>query len=259
MQINQINNFDKCCKPRRFGNFKGSGESSQMSEGKVRYKHFEQLSDDVLSVRSIVKAHRDAEQSTKMKLLKAAPAIAAGLTGISIGLTQPGKLSAKAASGLGFLAALTSVDLISDGLKKATIKDVYENPSSDKNRNGFLLKLLGVGLAALSAGSLLKGSKAGDFLSKEASKLAGEINGTKLGKFTAEKIEPFIQKHPKLNAVMSMVLPIGTIIGGALAENKLANDVCKDIEIKANENFAKAKEIQKIAREEFDAVDAEEV
>lgn len=259
MQINQIDNYGKCTKPsRKFGNFMGSNDK-QTSQERVRYKHFEQMDDDVLAVRSIIKAHKEAEQSTKMKLLKAAPAITAGLTGTVIGLTQPGKLSAKAASGLGFLAALKGADLIIDGFRNAYKNDIVENPESNKNQKLFMYRFLGIGALALGCASFIKKSAAGEFLSKEASKLAGEINNTKLGKFTLEKIEPFIQKHSKLNSILSIVLPFGTIIGGGISRNKLAKDVVCDIENRANINFEKSKEIQRLAKEEFDAVDAQEI
>ena len=109
----EITNISKCHKPYHSGTFKGS----ENVKGKVRYKHFEQLSDDVLSVRSILKAHKEVENSNKMRAFKAIPTLTTALIGTSIAIAQPGKLSKKMSAGLGFLMLSKGIDLFAETTK----------------------------------------------------------------------------------------------------------------------------------------------
>ena len=97
-----INNTTNCCKPRKLTTFTGS-ENSDKASRKVRYKHYEQMSDENLKLKSVLKAHREVQESSKMRLFKAMPEITTALIGTSLALAQPGKLAAKAGAGLGFL------------------------------------------------------------------------------------------------------------------------------------------------------------
>ena len=119
------NNLTNCRKPRQFA-FRGNSNPSQ--SGRVlRYKHFEQIDDDTLKLKSIVQAHQTVQQSNKMKLFKAMPAIATTLLTTSIALAQPGKFAAKAAAGLGFLVLS---DLIGLGFKH-----IQNKPKQNKETN----------------------------------------------------------------------------------------------------------------------------
>ena len=117
MRIDHITN---CLKSKVFGNYSDFKESESLrdslsqNKGAKRYKHYEELSDDVLCARSIIKAHQEVEKSGKMRMFKAIPAISTAIITTSIAITQPGKLAAKAGAGLGFLALSSSVDLMSD-------------------------------------------------------------------------------------------------------------------------------------------------
>ena len=60
------NNLTNCRKPRQFA-FRGNPNPSE--SGRVlRYKHFEQIDDDTLKLKSIIKAHQDVNESGKMKM-----------------------------------------------------------------------------------------------------------------------------------------------------------------------------------------------
>ena len=58
-----------CCKPKRFTTFKGT-ESSKNGERRVRGKRYQEMNDDVLKLRSILKAHKDVQNSSKMRTFK---------------------------------------------------------------------------------------------------------------------------------------------------------------------------------------------
>ena len=180
MQVNNIAlNTQKCRKPWRTS-FTGLDGSTEQK--KVRYKHYEELSDDVLMARSIVKAHQDSQKSGKMRLYKAIPSITTGIIATSLALTRPGKLSVKTAEGLGFLALSAGVD--------AAFKLFSKNSDSDtKKDSAKTLALVGAAAGAVLA---IKKGKAGDsifgkavgFIQKEASKLSSEINSLKLAKLS---------------------------------------------------------------------------
>ena len=244
-----------CCKPNRYISFKG--EDSTSSTRKVRYKHYEQMSDDVLSLRSVLKAHNDVQKSNKMRLFKAMPEITTALIGTTISLTQPGKLAAKAAAGLGFLALSKAVNVVGD-------KIIENNKKQDsKNNPKKTLKTvakLAVGAGAIALGAVaLKNSKASSFIKKEALQLASEINETKLGKFVENKILPFTTKHSKAVDAIGAVAPFGIIAGSALAQLNLADSLSNEIKEKATQNYAKGKLIQAQARAHFDSIEAQEV
>ena len=112
----QINEITKCCKPKAMSSFKRCNASPD--EGRVRYKHLETAPDEVLISRSIMKAHKEVANSGKMRLYKSLPAITTGIIATSLAITQPGKLSVKAAQGLGFLALSKGVDIASDIISK---------------------------------------------------------------------------------------------------------------------------------------------
>lgn len=253
-----------CCKPNRLISFKNS-EPNESSTRKVRYKHYEQMSDDVLSLRSVLKAHKDVQESGKMRLFKAMPAITTGLLGLTIGLTQPGKLAAKAGAGLGFLALTNAIcagsDIIANSIDKqakneketSTAKKVFKTVAA-------IAGVATVGTLAVIGAKNTKAFKAvGGFLSKEAKQLANEINNTKLAKFFDNTVAPFAQKHAQGVSVLKAIAPLGVLVGSAAAQVGLADDISLDIKEKAVKNFMKGKAIQAEARAHFDSIDAEEV
>lgn len=257
----EILNISKCRKPHHSGTFKGSKDL----EGKVRYKHFEQLSDDVLGVRSILKAHSEVEKSAKMRAYKAIPALTTALIGTSLAIAQPGKLSKKMSAGLGFLMLSKGISLIGSAIEKVAqqkdLNSANEEISNKKSTPKKTLKILGA--AVLAAGAAVGAVKGRESLkkhiSKEAVQLSSEINSTKLGKFVDKKVTPFFAKHKKLALSFDFIIPMGIIGGSYFAQIKLANSLSKDIKEKSEFNFKKGKEIQRIAREHFDTIDATEV
>ena len=256
MQINNIAlSTQKCNKPYRSTSFKGLEGSN--GQKKVRYKHYEELSDDMLMARSIVKAHQDSKDSMKMRLYKSLPSIATGIIATSLAITRPGKLSGKTAEGLGFLALSAGVD--------AAVKLASKRSDDETKKDSF--KTLAI-LGAAAAGAVaVKNGKGADgfigktvkFLQKEGSKLASEINSSKLADLSDKYIEPFIQKHPKLSFVAPFVTAISTSVIGSVASFGLLKGISKDISENACKNYEKGKMIQYLAREHFDSVNAVEV
>lgn len=251
-----------CCKPNRCILFKG--QNSQNSTRKVRYKHYEQISDEVLCAKSILKAHNDVQSSKKMRLFKALPTITTAVAGVSIALTQPGKLAAKVGAGLGFLAVS---NLISLGFDKLGEK-INKNP--DENKNGSKFKkiakpILAVSTCALGVAAVVVGKKTNKldgvkkFFSKEVKQLTDEINNTKLAKKLEEKIIPFETKNKKAFATLGLLAPLGVIASSLGVQIGLAQSLSSDIKEKAVANFAKGKAIQAQARAHFDSIDAQEV
>ena len=245
-----------CCKPNRYISFKGE-EKNNSPERKVRYKHYEQMSDELLALRSVLKAHEEVQESNKMRLFKAVPEITTALIGTTIALTQPGKLAAKAAAGLGFLALSKVVNVVGDKIIESNKKQDDEN-ASKKVLKTIAKIALGAGAIALGAVAL-KNSKASNFLKKEAGQLAKEINSTSLGKLVEEKVLPFTTKHAKAIDTFGAFAPLGIIGASSLAQLKLADSLAKDIEEKTKSNFIKGKLIQSQARAHFDSIDAQEV
>ena len=268
----QINNID-CLRPKqRINSFKGNSEKSEPK--RMRYKHFEQMSDDVLEARSIVKAYHEVKNNPKGQLLNAMPEITTSLVLTSLALTQPGKLSAKAAAGLGFLALYKSINSSYNAASKVVDKKYKNEEPTEANEKSKTLLKLGtfVATSAIVATGAVLGAKAGkkllnseklaplgDFVKKESNTLANEINGTKLGKLVENKMIPFTQKHPKLANALSFGLPLASLAGGIIGHAKLLKSVSEDIKQKAENNFIKGKIIQAKAREDFDKIDAVEV
>ena len=249
MQINNITiSTDKCKKPCFLGSMEPAKYSG--SNKKVRYKHYEELSDDVLKARSIIKAHQDVQKGAKMRLYKALPIIATGLVTGSIALTRPGKLSEKLVTGLGFLATLAGIDALGN---------IAFNSKKEDTKKSFAtlgaLGAIGVGISAVSKDT----KKVSIFLKNEAKQLAKEIDKTNLAKNIGKKIEPLIKEHPKMAfwAPIATVLTTGAI--NTLASVGLLKGMSKDIKSNAIDNYEKAKMIQKIAKNHFDSVDAIEV
>lgn len=257
----EILNISKCRKPHHSGTFKGSSNL----EGKVRYKHFEQLSDDVLSVRSILKAHNEVEKSGKMRAYKAIPVLTTALIGTSLAIAQPGKLSKKMSAGLGFLMLSKGISLAGEAINKMAqrkdLKSDEEKSNEEKSAPKKALKALGtVALAAGATVGIIKGKDAiKKHALKEAHQLSSELNSTKLAKFVDEKVTPFFAKHKKLASSFGFIIPMGIIGGSSFAQVELADSLSKDIKEKSEFNFKKGKEIQRAAREHFDTIDAIEV
>ncbi len=268
------NNFNKCCKPRRLNNFAGNERSNSHSDScgkKVRYKHFEQISDDVLTMRSVIKAHQEVEKSGKMQLFKALPEITIGMIGTSIAIAQPGKLASKAGAGLGFLMLAKAVDIISSSIAPKVNNFVEAKKNDNEKRNVTQLKkaalLTATSVAgALGAFGLVKGisnAKAFEgvvnFAKKEMAQLSDELNKTKLGKFVENSVKPFANKHPNLVKNAEVIAPLGIMGLSTLAQVKLADSLSKDIKTKADENYIKGKLIQQEAKAHFDSIEAEEI
>ncbi len=253
--------------PRCFNNFTSKkGDSAQ--DKKPRYKHYEQMDDSVLTLKSIVDAHRDVENSPKMKLFKAMPAIGAVLLGGNIALAQPGKLSAKAAKGLVFLSLLKGFDFVA----QKTAQNMNKKYQKEENKTNEASKIgmefagkFALGSAVLLGGvgilsSVLKGdSKISKFVKKESNQLANEINNSKAGQFFENKVNPFLKKHEKGFAAFGAVSPVATVLGCIGVNGLLSKSLSKDFKLKAEENYQKGKAIQKIAKAEYDKIDAEEI
>lgn len=268
----QITNNLNCCKPRRQNSFKGHEESSPHNR-KVRYKHFEQMDDNVLGAHSVARAYKSVEKSGKMRLYKAIPMIAATVIGTGLALSQPGKLSAKAAKGLGFLVLAKGVGEICDSVNE-TIEEKFvpKNNEVKNNVKKTALKiaatigscaLLAVGaVAALKGGNKILNKCAPgvlNFFKTEASLLSSEINNSKIGKFVEKTLNPFISKNQNKFNMASDVLPFLAVFAGIFTQDKLSKSMSKDLVKKAEVNFNNGKIIQQIAREKFDAIDAQEV
>lgn len=269
----QITNNLNCCKPRRRLNFKGR-EESPCENRKVRYKHFKQMDDNVLGAHSVAKAYKSVEKSGKMRLYKAIPTIAATVIGTGLALSQPGKLSAKAAKGLGFLVLAKSAGEIAQSVNE-TIEDNYIPKDKNEAKNTFkksAIKIAAcVASCAVCAGGAILALKGGKqilskaapkalkFLESEKNVLTSEINNSKAGKFVEKTLNPFISKHENKFNIASDVLPFAAVAGGIVAQNKLSKSLSKDIVQKAQLNFVKGKMIQQMAREKFDAIDAQEI
>lgn len=244
-----------CCKPKRFISFKGT-ESSNKNERRVRGKRYQQMSDDVLKFRSILKAHSDVQNSGKMRMFKALPQITTILLGTSIALTQPGKLAAKAAAGLGFLALTDIIPAVINKAVDFSSKDKEGEQSTPLTLVGKLAATTAViGLAAFGLKNTKTFNKISKFVKKEASQLADEINNTKLGKKFNEKLAPKIDK----NSSKALIASFGILTGSSLAQIDLADSLSKDIMQKASENYQKGKFIQAQAKAHYDTIDAPEV
>ena len=266
----RIDNLSKCCKPRQFGNF---ATDLRPNNKKVRYKHYEEMDNDTLSVVCLTRACNKAQSSGKTKLNKAIPAIVTGLVGTSIALAQPGKLASKAARGLGFLMLLAGFDFFADKVSSVVGKMNSKNLNSTKEDNkkaamrGIAagVVLFGGAVAAILAGpklmnKVLSGSNGvSKFISSEKDKLVNELNSSKLGKLVENKINPFLQKHKKIGIALSGLVPFGTIVAGAAATNSLDRSLSCDVKKRAMSNFVKAKLIQEEARNHFDKIDAKEI
>lgn len=266
----QINSLD-CCRPkRRINNFTGNYDSDKK---RMPHKHYEQMSDDMLGIRSVIKAHNEVKHSPKGQLLKNMPKITTAFVLTSLALTQPGKLSAKAAAGLGFLTLFKSMDITYNAVNQ-TIDEHYKNaePTKENEKNKFFLKtgsfLLTTAILSASAAVGLKAGKkiadkhfgtVANFVKKEAATLANEIDNTKLGKFFSKVVEPFAKKHQKTANAAKTILPFGFLAIGMGTQNILSKSFKEDVKNKSFDNFIKGKLIQAKAREEFDKIDAEEV
>lgn len=264
----QISNID-CCKPRRkYLNFTSSEPSGN---NRPRFKHYEELTDEALRLRSVIKAHDEVRNGGKVQVLKALPAITAGLIGTSIAITQPGKLSAKAGAGLGFLALLKAASSVTN-FTFNTIDKKEAKAKENKKEMSPIAKLLGtVAIAAAGVIAIRGGAKhlpkliekhakpVYDFVKKDIQKFASEVDQSKLGTFVEEKLNPFLNKHQKAVSVASAILPIG-IFGGVLAAKcSLEKGISKDIKEKTEQNYIKGKIVQAAARSDFDKIDAIEV
>ncbi len=266
MKINSLNL--NCQKPRHFG----ESVATESSSKKIRLKHFEQLDDDTLMLKSIMKAHKDVNKSNKMKLYKAMPAITIGTIGTIFALTQPGKLSSKHASGLGFLVLAKAYDKVSDGVDK-----LVDNNWKDKEDNSNVIAKTVVKAGAAAAGTALaavalyagkdsiakqiskSSNKFAQVLTHDAAKFVSEINSTKLGQFVSKKMIPFENANlDKINKA-NIIAPFAALAGFVAARGKLSENIADDMQRKAINNFAKSKIIQSAARDEFNKIDAKEV
>ena len=263
----QINNILNCHKPKSFTGMK--------NKGKVRYKHYEQMSDQALTVYSTAKAYKEVRDSKKSKLMQAMPIITSTLVATSLAMTQPGKLSSRVNSGVGFLALLGGMNILTDAFSKlaykALSKNTDKNDTEKRSQNNLKAGVIGaVGAIGAIAGAgiaisknksaiLNSSSKVVQFIKGEGEKLASEINNTKLGKKIEEVVNPFMEKHAKGFRVARNLAPIGLILGGGVAGSALKESLSDNLAEKALQNFIKGKAAQKDAREHFDSIDAIEV
>ena len=261
----QINNILNCHKPK---SFKGLRET-----GKVRYKHYEEMSDKALSTYSMAKAFCEVKNSKKSKLLKAMPIITGTLIATSLAVTQPGKLSSKVNSGVGFLVLLSGVNFLSDKFSKLSYKAMKKD--NDDTKETITKKLSSNLIGSIGAiGAVIGGaiaiaknknaisnssSKAVQFIKSEGQKLTSELNNSKLGKKIEEKFTPFMERHAKGFNKLKHILPFGIIIGGTVAENSLRDSISADFSKKSLQNYIKGKAAQQDARAHFDSIDAIEV
>lgn len=240
MKVNLID----CCKPkRRFNpNFTGNSEESTP---KILVEHYKTMPDDVLERLSLVKAQAQVDKSIKMQTLKALPLSAMTAITTSFALSQPGKLSAKAASGLGFLALVGISTKLSNYINK---KNEGKSNKEAALRNLATIGGIFVGAAALAKGKDLVGKalpNVDKFAKTEVSKLANEIDTSKFGKFFNKTVNPFLEQKPiKLGLAIS---PIATILSALFAGNKLAKGIKNDFKQKAIENYTQ----DKLANKEY--------
>ncbi len=278
----QIKNIIDCNKPKRRLNFLGDDQINQKrsrNDGtKIRYKHYEQMNDDTLGVMSLNKAYKQVQNSGKMRLFKAMPQITTALLGSTIAIAQPGKITAKAGAGLGFLTLMSMIfegeKFISKQVQKSKEKSLKQDSlnliqenKTDKNdkktKINNVLKgasaALALGAAALIAGKTKVIDNIYDFAQKEIAQLSKEINSFKASK----KINAFISKIESKNSAKLKTLcalsPLMVMGLGSYGELKLADSLSKDIKTKTKENFEKAKNIQFLAREHFNSIEAKEI
>lgn len=242
-------------------------------EEQKRYKHFEQLDDDTLMIKSVLQACRDVEQGSKMKLYKAMPAIATGILGTTAAITRPGKLSSKIASGAGFFVGVIALNKISKKADELVNKNQKNTDETAKNRFGkdatsAGLTLLGSALALFGAcfagkniANAVNKSSSGfaKILKNDKAELAKEINSTKLGKFVEKTIMPFEKEHANTFCAAAFASSLITLLAYPLVQTKLHSDLSNDIQNKAIYNFTKGKLIQEQARADFDKINAIEV
>ncbi len=266
----QVNSLMNCRKPRNFG---GNAIDNKPVGKKLRYKHYEEMDNEILSRLCLARACNTVQSSGKMKLYNSLSVITPLVIGASLAIAQPGKLAAKAARGLGFLALLSGFDFLSD--KVASVIDkvaTKKTNSNEKDSKG--AALLGMGAGALLFGSavvamcaapklankFLSGSNnVSKFVLSEKDKLVDELNSSKLGQFVENKVNPFMEKHGKLSSVFSLLAPVGVILADSAAKKSMKSSLSEDIRKTATNNFVKAKLIQREAKEHFDKIEAEEV
>ena len=234
MKVNLID----CCKPKRKFSPAFSGNSEE-KKPRILVKHYETMPDDVLERLSLIKAQAQVEKSAKMRVLKAIPLVGATILTTSIALSQPGKLSAKAANGLGFLALTGIATKLANFVNK-------KNEGKD-NKEAALRSMAAIGGVLVGATALAKGkdvvSKAlpnlTNFISKDVSKLANEIDTSKFGNFFNKTINPILEKDKSKLALA--LAPVATIATSLLAGFGLSKGIAKDLSQKAKENYAQGK------------------
>lgn len=239
-----INNNKQYYKFRSYG-FKGQNSPDNTGE-KMRYKHHQKLSDDVLIARSIIKAHDKAQNSPKTKLLQAIPSIGAAIIATSIGLAQPEKLSNKLTAGLGFLALFEGSKKLDDIFTNSNKAKIQEGKKPDSPLKTTLLSLgvlftSAIGVIALSK-KAANSTQIGKFLKKEGQKLGEEINSTRIGQFVENTFEPLRKKHSKAASLINFGVILSTITAQPIAQFKLLGDIANDIQKDTIKNYKKAKE-----------------
>ncbi len=261
----QINNNLNCCKPRKRLTFQGKSKQN-LENRKVRYKHYEQMSDENLMIHSIAKAYKSVKNSGKMQLYKAMPTIAATIVGTTIAISQPGKLSNKASQGLGFLVLAGLAGKAIDFSNKIVDKNTETNKAKPLIKTltaiGTIAAAALAGFGALMCGKNLLNKinpNISKFFNGEITQLANEINNTKLGNFVEKSLNPFVEKHQTKFKIAKEVSPFLAALGGITIQNKLSKSIAKNLQTKTNENFTRAKQIQQSAKAHYDSIEAEEV
>ncbi len=267
----QVNHISKSSQPSKY--LSCTGASNDSGSKKVRYKHYYEMEDKDLRAYSIAKAYNTVQNSGKMRLKKALPLITSSVIATSLAITQPGNISTKMKSGLGFLAVISLINSVFRGIPKLVdkyysnkmLKTGAEIPKEKRDATESGVTML-AGLAMLGATSLLsrkkiaiKSNKLTDFISKEGATLTKELQQTKFGQFIENKLNPFINKHEKAFDIGTVFFVAGTSIASALANVKLSKSISKDFNKHTTDNYIKGKAAQADARAHFDSIDAIEI
>lgn len=267
----QVNHISKSSHPSKY--LSCTGASNNLNSKKVRYKHYYEMEDGDLRAYSIAKAYNTVQNSGKMRLKKSLPAIASTIIATSIAIAQPGKISTRIKSGLGFLATVSIIGsalkyipkLMDNYYSKKMLKTGAEIPKERRDIAESSATLLGGAGLLLVAGLLsrkrpvLKPNKLTNFIAKEGATLSNELQQTKIGQFVQNKLNPFVTKHQKAFNIGTLLSAVGISAFSQVANFKLTKSISKDFNKQTMDNYIKGKAAQADARAHFDSIDAIEI